>query len=679
MSELVRHQEAQHQEVLGLRESVRERRAQSPVPPHDDYPLSRLRKRIEQVLEGHFEGQEISFDLDLVERSKFQADIAVRVTSLLSKCGAKEYIAVHVPRITEALAGPELADAIAEVVAKGIYVNLRMTDAWFLEGVQSIVDLGDLFGQNDTHSDRVDLVDYSSPNVAKMLHAGHFRSTILGHVLSNLYEACGAVVYRVNHINDFGGFGFLLEGLLRFEPYFPDTLNGNERLLETYAIRRALESAMASGLEDAGDREREILGRYFPDVKSTAALREEYEDFERAADERFLKLEEGESDEVSRWREMVGWSLGSFESFYTALGIGIDFLIGESFYVHAGNAVVDRAIEEGKAFELTREQVNEQVAKLDEEVAAGEMTPEARRISVSRLEKDIGAIVVPLSDGERLVVRRSDGRSIYATRDLGAIALRREIFDPTGITYIVGQEQRVHFSRLFEAARVLGLATETEPEFKHIYFGFYVDAKSGRKLSSRESVSGVTELLAAAVEHFRAQSAESGELTEQELDEAAQQLAVGSVIFNDLKRDMKSPIPIAPDDPGPLIEEFEHSGGPYVVYSACRARAILRRYGKPVPSLAEAGNAALTDKEALLILRMLQLPDVVIRATDEDNPTILVQHLLETAGLYNSYYASTPVLKGGEAANHRLMVTRAVQLTLTNGLRFCHIECPAQI
>jgi arginyl-tRNA synthetase len=679
MSELVRHQEVRYREVVGLRDSVLARRAQLPVPALGQYPLSRLRDRLDQVLRAHADGRDVTFEIDVLDRSKFGADFAVRVTGLLGRSGAKDYIAVHVPWIAEALAGAELTDAVAEVATKGIYVNLRMRDRWFLEGVQSIIDLGDLYGQNDTHSDRVQLVDYSSPNVAKMLHAGHFRSTILGHVLSNLYEACGAIVYRVNHINDFGGFGFLLEGLRRFEPYFPDSLEGNERLLETYAIRRALERAMASGLEGADEQDRETLARYFPEVTSTEALRQASAEFVAAADERFLKLEEGEYDEVTRWREMVEWSLNSFRSFYTALGIGIDFLIGESFYARAGNAVVDRAIEEGRAFELTREQVDEQVATLDREVAAGEITPDARATAVAQLEKDIGAVVVALSGGERLVVRRSDGRSIYATRDLGAIELRREIFDPTDMEYVVGQEQRVHFARLFEAARVLGIATETEPRFKHIYFGFYVDAKTGRKLSSRESVSGVNELLAGAVEHFRAKSAEDEALTGEELDEAAQQLAVGSVIFNDLKRDMKSPIPMAAGDPGPMIVEFERSGGPYVVYAACRARAILRRYGKSLPHLSQAGDPELSDREAQLISRMFALPDVVIRAADEDNPTILVQHLLDTASAYNSYYTSAPVLKGGQATNYRLMITRAVQLVLTNGLRFCHVECPAKI
>ncbi|MGH8951740.1 MAG: DALR anticodon-binding domain-containing protein, partial [Acidimicrobiia bacterium] len=109
------------------------------------------------------------------------------------------------------------------------------------------------------------------------------------------------------------------------------------------------------------------------------------------------------------------------------------------------------------------------------------------------------------------------------------------------------------------------------------------------------------------------------------------------------------------------------------------ARAILRKYDKAVPHLSEIDTFEFSDQEALLICKILEFPDKVIKAADEDNPSILVRHLLDIAGIYNSYYASAPVLKGGRANKSRLMITRATQLTLTNGLKFCHVECPPKI
>lgn len=681
MSELVKLNNLRRQEVIGLRDIVRERRAAASIPSLSQYPLARLQRRITQALSARSERAAIAWEIDFLERGKFNADFAVRLTSILREVGPKEYIASHIPWIVEAMQGDELKDIVAEVSRKGIYVNVRLTDGWFLDSVQNIIEVDTRFGWNDHRAHRSHIVDYSSPNVAKVLHAGHFRSTMIGHVLANLYESCGALVYRVNHINDFGGFGFMLEGYRRFADRFPADLSDNQRLLEIYAIRRSLERVATAedGLAAATESERAALDRYFPGLTTREALRAALEEFTAAADQRFERLENGDADEVALWRDMVTWSLADFQSFYRALDIDIDFVIGESFYLIAGNEVVDDAVAAGVAYELTKERVREEAAALDAAAAAEEITGEVRDKAVSLLEKDVGAVVVPLPGGERLVVRRSDGRSIYATRDLGAVKLRREIFDPTDINYVVGQEQRVHFARLFDAARVLGSATPDRPRFKHTYFGFYVDAETGKKLSSRESVAGVNELLAAAVTHFREKSAQGSDMTEEELDHAAQQLAVGSVVFNDLRRDMKGPVSIARGDLAPILADFEKSGGPYVVYSACRARAILHKYGKRVPHVDEVGTFEISDQEAALISAMLEFPDKVIKAADEDNPSILVRHLLEIAWIYNSYYASAPVLVRGVANLSRLMITKAVQLVLTNGLSMCHVECPPKI
>ncbi len=681
MNELVKLNEIRRHDVVALRDAVRERRRISVPPAEGEYPLANLRARITRALREQSGRAEVPWEADILERGRFGADLAVRLNGLLKEVGPGEYIASHVPWMVEAMRSPALRDVVAAVSHKGIYVNVKLTDDWYLASVNSIVDLDSRFGLNDSRSARTQIVDYSSPNVAKVLHAGHLRSTMIGHVLGNFYEACGALVYRINHINDFGGFGFMLEGYRRFEAHFPEQMGNNDRLLAIYSIRRTLERAVAGDgdLYAVGDADREVIATYFPGVTSADALRKAYEDFVAASDARFYRLEEGDPDEVALWLSIVEWSLADFQSFYAALGINIDFTIGESFYLDAGNAVVDEAIRSGRAYVLTKETVREEVDELNRAVEDEEMTPAARDKSAALLEKDLGAVVVPLPSGERLVVRRSDGRSIYATRDLGAIKLRHDIFNATDINYVVGQEQRVHFSRLFQAAEALGLTDQDKVKLKHTYFGFYVDADTGSKLSSRDSVAGVNELLAEAVRHFRAKTAESGGMTEEEIDEAAHQLAVGSLLFNDLKKDMKGPVPIAKGDLGSTIAAFEKSGGAYVVYSACRARAILRKYNRPLPRAAEIASFDVSDQEALLILRLLEFPEKVAKTADEDDPSILVRHLLDIAVIYNSYYASSPVLQGDQANKFRLLITKSVQSVLVNGLSVCHVECPPKI
>ena len=175
---------------------------------------------------------------------------------------------------------------------------------------------------------------------------------------------------------------------------------------------------------------------------------------------------------------MVRWSLSEFDRFYDALNIHFDLVIGESFYFQAGDALVDRLLASEKALVYTEAAANTDLARLDARLAAGTITATERESLAGLITKDVGAVVIRLDRDERYVVRRADGRSIYATRDLGAIELRREIFDATDLVYVVGQEQRVHFDRLFRAAYAVGLVSPGEVRFNHLYFGFYVHAAS---------------------------------------------------------------------------------------------------------------------------------------------------------------------------------------------------------
>jgi arginyl-tRNA synthetase len=636
---------------------------------------------VTQALREKFERPDLTAEIDLISREKFGADVTVKLPALLKEAGAKEFVKTYIPLAVEALQSEELKTWVSETAAKGIYINLTLADDWLAQAVQEINSLGDRFGENDSAVGQTLVIDYSSPNVAKKLHAGHIRSTIIGHVLGNLHEACGSLVYRLNHINDFGGFGFMLEGYRRFGETFPATMTENERLLEIYAIRRSLERVVNSGegLDGASESDVATIRRYFPGVDGRESLESAFRSYVEASDARFARLEDGDPGEVALWSEMVNWSLADFRSFYDALDIHIDFTIGESFYLQAGNEVIESALRAGTAFEFTESHLGDEIARADQAVSAGEMTSAVRDRTVDLARKDLGAVVVPLPGHQRFVVRRSDGRSIYATRDIGAVRIRRDIFDPSSIYYVVGQEQRVHFARLFQAVDVLGIADHGELDLRHIYFGFYVDEKTGRKLSSRDSVAGVNDLLKMSFEHFWKRSAERGTMTDEELSVAAQQLAVGSLVFNDLKQDMKGPVAMARGDLAPTLTAFEKSGGPYVVYTACRARAILRKWNKPVPSLADLTHFEISDQEAQLILKLQELPSKITRTVSEDNPAILLRYLLDLAALYNSYYTTSPVLEGETANGFRLMITQAVQYTLVNGLRLCHVECPAKI
>jgi arginyl-tRNA synthetase len=163
------------------------------------------------------------------------------------------------------------------------------------------------------------------------------------------------------------------------------------------------------------------------------------------------------------------------------------------------------------------------------------------------------------------------------------------------------------------------------------------------------------------------------------LDVTARQLAVGSLVFNDLKQDIKGSVEIDANALDATIAGFEKSGGAYVVYTACRSRSILRKYGAELPHAKSITGAAIDAQEASLLLRIQQIPERLASAAEQSNPTSLVRHLLEIASIYNSYYARVQVIVNGLADPVRLLFTQAVAQSLANGLRVCHVECPEKI
>lgn len=681
MNDLASYNASQRRAAEALRDQLLAAHRAQLLPRYEDYALPALRERLAAALSARWGQGRLEPQVELIERGQFGGDLALKFPQLLSEGGPRGFIARHLPWIVEVLRGEAFRDVLAAVDTRGMYINVTLSDEWLLRSAQAAAELGERFGTSDVQAHRVVLVDYSSPNIAKVLHAGHVRSTIIGHVLSRLHEACGALVYRVNHVNDFGGFGFMLEGFRRFQAHFPAALQGNARLLELYRIRRTLERLVEqeAAVAQLEPEERSLLAQYLPGVGTREALLREYRDFVAASDARFAALERGEPEEVALWRQMVEWSLGDFEQFYRSLDVHIDFLLGESFYVQASNALIDEAVQQHTAVLYSEQEADVDLRLVELALQRQELTEAEARTRREAIQKDLGATVVRLGGGERYVVRRADGLSVYATRDLGAIRVRRELFAPTDLEYVVGQEQRVHFDRLFRAAYALGLATPEALRFQHIHFGFYVDARSGKKLSSRNGVANVNQLLSAAVEHFRAKSAAHSTLTEVELTETARQLAVGSLIFNDLEQDVTSAVEIDTESLAATVAEFERSGGAYVVYTACRARGILRKCADDLPRQEPGGSAEIDAQEAQLVLLIQQLPERVAAAAEKASPTLLIRHLLELAKLYNSYYGRVKVLRDGVVDARRLLLTRAVERALSNGLGMCHIQCPEQI
>ena len=210
------------------------------------------------------------------------------------------------------------------------------------------------------------------------------------------------------------------------------------------------------------------------------------------------------------------------------------------------------------------------------------LTEKQKNKLLEEIDRDLGSYVVPLKNHERYVILKGSEATIYATRDIATLAFRMETYQPSRIVYEVGQEQADHFNKLFESGRTLGIVPESV-ELTHVYHGFYVD-ESGKKLSSRDGASDIVSLITRSIEYFRMRYRDSTDFSESEKDHIARSLAVGSIVYNDIKKDKKSSVTMGKNFET-MVKGFEESGGAYIVYTACRAKSILRKYGKPVPSV----------------------------------------------------------------------------------------------
>lgn len=641
-------------------------------------PLGRLIGDLHSALREAGSLGDLTLQWEPVERSKHGADIALKFPSLLERGGPKVFSARHVSWIVNTVSDIRFADAVASVESVGIYVNITLRDAWLLDSARQVVRSGTVFGKSAVLADQRVVLDYSSPNVAKTLHAGHIRSTIIGHVLAAILEEAGALVFRVNHINDFGGFGFLLEGHRRFESTFSRESTINDRSLVVYRLRRVLEQIKAEGsLEALTPTDRDLLAIHLPAASDANALAAEFASFTKNSDARLAALEAGDSEEVTLWRKIVDASVHDFASFYESLGVTIDFVMGESLYSQLGAQLVSEWLDEGRATVYSRESANADLAELCTKNERLELSDSELASNQLAIEKDLEGVVVRLSNAERLVILRRDGRGIYATRDLAAIALRKQIFRPTRCIYVVGQEQQSHFSRLFAAAERLGIVDPDEMSFKHLYFGFYVDAHTKKKLSSRASATGVISLLDAAHTHFLGRSSQRPSDAD-DPQEVAKQLTIASIVFNDLKQDVRSAVEIDVDDPEAVIQTFEKSGGAYVIYTACRAGSIVRKV-ESSEAHTPIVEGPLKDDSVNLLVELLRYPSVVLTAASSEEPARLIRHLLHLSNLYNSSYTKYRVITDSGISDAQLTITAAVQQTLRNGLRLCNVDCPVSI
>lgn len=348
----------------------------------------------------------------------------------------------------------------------------------------------------------------------------------------------------------------------------------------------------------------------------------------------FKRLEEGNEEALKLWDWFREESLQEFSKIYDLLHISFDSFHGEAFY----NDKMERIVQ---------------------------LLKENKFLQESR-----GAQVVPLYD-ENLppcLIKKSDGTTLYATRDLSAAFYRQETYHFRKSIYVVGNEQTLHFKQLFAVLKKLGL--RWHEGLTHIPFGMLL--KDGKKMSTRKGkVVLLEDVLNEAIELARSGIEEKNPNLVSK-NEVARQVGTGAVIFHDLKHYRLNDIEFSLED----MLKFEGDTGPYVQYTHARATSLLRKGNYEISH----EEMTVTDKEAWKIIQILMSFSTVINRAQEDfDPSIIAKYIITLSKAFNKYYAAVRILDDNIMKQSRLTLVYSVTVVLKEGLRLLGMEAPEEM
>ncbi len=550
------------------------------------------------------------------EHADFQSNIALAV--------AKQ--AGRPPRELAAdLAAAIDQDTVSATVSGPGFLNLHLRDTAIWRGLAGRLGNARLGIGTPLVDERV-VIDYSAPNVAKEMHVGHLRTTIIGDALARVLDFLGAQVVRQNHLGDWGTqFGMLIQ-YLDEHPELP------WRQQDTH-----VETASAVSALDALYR----------------AARQQFDadpQFADRARSRVVALQAGDPATLALWRDLVAESEHAFQAIYDRLGVLLTPAdsAGESTYNPYLTEVVDELVAAGIAVE-----------------------------SNGALCVFFDDITGPEGDPVPLIVRKNDGGFGYAATDLATIRYRIRDLKATRILYVVDARQALHFRMIFATARRAGWLTDGVHAV-HVPFGTVL-GPDGRPFKTRSGGTvRLSDLLDAAVDRARAVVSEKSHgLDPDQLDHVVQAAGIGAVKYADLSTSRTKDYTFDVD----RMVSLNGNTGVYLQYAHARIQSILRKLPNDELDTEVHSSLALQPAERALALSLDECAEVLGDVADALEPHRLCSYLFTLAKTYTSFYETCPVLQAETAAlrNNRIALCRLTAYTLTTGLSLLGIEAPERM
>ena len=523
----------------------------------------------------------------------------------------------------EVLEQARLDDICSAVEVSGPgFVNLTLSDEFLSDQLGAMAD-DDRLGVAVAEDPHTVVVDYSGPNVAKEMHVGHLRGTIIGDALCRMLGFAGHRVVRENHVGDWGTpFGMLIEHLLDI---------GEEEAAHELSV---------------GD-----LDGFYRQARASFDADEAFRDRARR---RVVLLQQGDEETLRLWRVLVAESLRYFDEVYRRLGVLLtdDDVVGESAYNALLPAVVDELAEKGL---------------LVESDGALCVFPEG--------------FVNRQGDPLPLIVQKSDEGFGYAATDLAAIRDRVERLGARRILYVVGAPQAQHLGMCFAVARMAGWLPPGV-EAVHVAFGTVLGADRKVMRTRAGETIKLADLLDEAVVRARAAVAERNPgLEDDEAGAVAQVVGIGAVKYADLSTDRGRDYVFDWD----RMLALEGDTGPYLQYAHARIRSIFRRAaeqavdeGAPDEGAGTGGPVLGERAERALGLALLEYPEALSGALEACSPNRLCNYLFSLAGVFTTFYETCPVLQAADLPTRRsrLALSELTARVLGHGLGLLGIDAP---
>lgn len=508
--------------------------------------------------------------------------------------------------------------APVEIAGAG-FLNFRLKPDALTRSLQSAAAGEHLFFARTTYP-RTIVLDFSSPNVAKPMHVGHIRSTILGDCLARTFRLLGHRVVTDNHLGDWGTqFGMLLVGW--------------KRELDPAALKA----------DAIGEMER-LYKRVSAECKANPATLE-------LARQELVKLQAGDAENLHIWREMIARSQVQFDTIYGRLGVKFDQTLGESFYNPHLRPLVDELVAKG----IARESEGALAIFFDD---------------------------LPALKGQPALVRKSDGGFNYTTTDLATLAYRLATWQPNEVVYVTDGRQQLHFQQLFAAFR--RWHPKAPMKLAHVWFGSILGddgkpfkTRSGDTIKLADLLDEAEDRALQVVRQKQLERSETERLPESSWPEIARVVGLGAVKYADLLPNRQSDYVFSWDK----MLALSGNTAPYLQYAYARVRSILRKGGESGAGLGAAEPLQLSAPEETALGRHLLNFGLVLEAVAEDyRPNYLCNYLYELAGLFTRFYETCPVLKADPAVRaSRLILCDLTARVLHRGLEVLGIETLEQM